>query len=238
MSGSIVDKPFAGHTPKQRTDFEVNSERLSLYSQLFLYGDFMPLDFYVDPVKCEAELNSFKDDWKVYQPQKGDTGRVGLSLTSLDGSLSGYPELQSLYEYTQETGHKVSENEFCQLTPVYEKVTAIRDLVDYFSPYVGRSRFVRFRAGGHFPPHRDQSANFQVPDYFRLFVALGNTGANRLFFIYDNQVVPYEVGRVYLFNALKVHSVFSMRDNAMTLAISLKLTQESVARAIKRLEVR
>ncbi len=234
----MIETQVDGFSTKGRTDYEINSERLSLYSQLFLYGDFMPLDFCIDPVKCNEELKFFNEAWKPYQPQKGDTGRVGLSLTSLDGSLSGYPELQSLYEYTQQTGHKVSENEFNQLTPVYEKVSAIRELVDYFKPYIGRSRFVRFRAGGHFPPHRDQSANYQIPDYFRLFVALGNTGANRLFFIYDNQVIPYEVGRVYLFNALKVHSVFSMRDDALTLAISLRLDQESVARAIKRLEVR
>lgn len=218
--------------------FRINSERLSLYSQLFLYGDFMPLDLWIDPALCQKELRAFESEWRPYQPQKGDSGREGLSLTSLDGSLSGYPELQSLYEYSQTTGHKVSENDFDKLTDVYNKVSAIRETVDYFKPFIGRSRFVRFRAGGHFPPHRDQSVSYQVPDYFRLFVALGGTGENRLFFIYDNKVVPYEVGRVYLFNALKVHSVFSMQNDCMTLAISLKLHQEAIRLAINKLWVR
>lgn len=218
--------------------YQTNTRRLSLYSQLFLYGDFIPLDFFIDPTKCEEELRVFESDWKPYQPQKGDTGREGLSLTSLDGGLSGYPELQSLYEYSHSTGHKVSENDFNKLTPVYDKVTAIREVVDYFKPFMGRSRFVRFRAGGHFPPHRDQSVSYQVPDYFRLFVPLSGTGANELFFIYDGQALKYEPGRVYLFNALKVHTVFTVAPRAMTLAISLSLSQEAVSAAIKKLHVR
>ncbi len=217
---------------------EVNTRRLSLYSQIFLYGDFMPLNFWINPQQCSVELENFNSDWKPYQPQKGDTGREGLSLTSLDGSLSGYPELQSLYEYTHETGHKVSENDFNKLTPVYDQVSAIREVVDYFKPYLGRSRFVRFKAGGHFPPHRDQSVQYQVPDYFRLFIPLNNTGENNLFFIYDGKVISYEPGRVYLFNALKVHTVFSVHNQAMTLALSLRLEQESIALAIKKLLVR
>lgn len=217
---------------------EVNLQRLGLYSQLFLYGDFMPLDFWIDPELCSRELEVFENDWKPYQPQKGDTGREGLSLTSKDGSLSGYPELHSLYEYSKQTGHKVSENDFNVLTPIYDKVTAIREVVDYFKPYLGRSRFVRFKPGGHFPPHRDQSVSYQVPDYFRLFVPLSNTGENSLFFIYDGKVINYTPGRVYLFNALKVHTVFSMQNKAMTLALSLRLEQEAIAKAIQKLQVR
>lgn len=218
--------------------YSVNSKRLSLYAQLFLYGDFMPLDFFIDPIQCDNELSVFQSDWKPYQPQKGDTGRDGLSLTSLDGSFSGYPELQSLYEYSKDTGHKVSENEFNKFTPAYHKLNSIRQLVDYFKPYIGRSRFVRFKAGGHFPPHRDQSANYQVPDYFRLIVPLTNTGENRFFFIYDGKVINYQPGRVYLFNAMKVHTVFSVQPNVLTLALSIRLEQDSVAMAIKKLLIR
>ncbi len=217
---------------------EINTARLNLYSQLFLYGDFIPLDFKIDQNACENQLSVFASDWKKYQPQKGDTGREGLSLTSLDGSLSGYPELQSLYEYSKENGVKLSENDFKKLTPLYDKITAIRELIDYFKPFLGRSRFVKFKAGGFFPPHRDQSVNYHVPDYFRLFVPRSNTGKNSLFFIYDGKVMDYEPGRVYLFNALKVHTVFSTQNDATTLALSLKLDQKAIDLAIKKLEVR
>ncbi len=217
---------------------KINVERLQLYSQLFLYGDFVPLKFHINPQNIEKELEHFEKNWVPYNIQRGDTGRLGLSLTSLDGGLSGNPDLQSLYQYSNETGHKVSENDFNKLTPVYEKATSIKELVDYFKEDLGRSRFVRFKAGGHFPPHRDHSVSYQVPDYFRLFIPLTHTGPNNLFFIYDGKVVTYEPGRVYLFNALKTHSVFSMQDQALTLAFSLKLSQSAIAKTLHALEVK
>lgn len=215
---------------------ELNVRRLQLYSQLFLYGDIVPLKFKIDMRNLESELKPFEDSWQPYNISRGDRGRYGLSVTSLDGKMSGYPDLQSLYQYSQETGQKISENDFNQLTEVYEKVPAIKEVLDYFKEHLGRSRFVRFRAGGHFPPHRDHTLYFQMPDYFRLFVPLIHTGEDRLFFIYDNKIVPYEPGRVYLFNALKTHTVFSVVDRALTLAISLKLSQAAIAKAHKALQ--
>ena len=212
-------------------DEDINIRRLQLYSQLFLYGDIVPLKFRIDVRAVEKELQAFEDKWVPYNVDRGDRGRVGLSVTSLDGKMSGYPDLQSLYQYGQETGHKVSENDFNQLTEVYEKALSVREVLDYFKEHLGRSRFVRFQTGGHFPPHRDHSLHFQMPDYFRLFVPLTYTGEDRLFFIYDNKIVPYEPGRVYLFNALKTHTVFSVVENALTLAISLRLNQPAIAKA-------
>jgi len=217
---------------------QVNFKRLQLYSQLFLYGDFIPLNFYINPHKIEEELKAFDNNWVPYNAQRGSTGRYGLSLTSLDGEMSGYPDLQSLYQYSQETGHKVSENDFRTLTKVYEKAPSIKEVVDYFREDLGRSRFVKFDAGGHFPPHRDHSVSFQVPDYFRLFVALSNTGPNQLFFIYDGKIMNYEPGRVYLFNALKTHTVFSVAPSAMTLALSLRLSQDAIAKTLAKLQVK
>ena len=217
---------------------ELNVQRLQLYSQLFLYGDIVPLKFKINIRHLEDELKVFEDSWVPYNIERGNRGRVGLSVTSLDGKMTGYPDLQSLYQYSQETGHKVSENDFDQLTEVYEKVPAVRELLDYFKDHLGRSRFVRFQAGGHFPPHRDHSLHFQMPDYFRLFVPLTHTGEDRLFFIYDNKIVPYEQGRVYLFNALKTHTVFSVTDQALTLAISLKLSQAAIAKTHGALYIR
>lgn len=217
---------------------EINIRRLQLYSQLFLYGDIVPLRFKIDIRNVENELRAFENNWVPYNIERGDRGRIGLSVTSLDGRMTGYPDLQSLYQYSQETGKKISENDFNQLTEVYQKVPSIKELLDYFKDYLGRSRFVRFSAGGHFPPHRDHSLHFQMPDYFRLFVPLTHTGEDRLFFIYDNKIVPYEPGRVYLFNALKTHTVFSVAENALTLAISLRLNQSAIAKTHGALHIK
>ncbi len=216
---------------------EVNSQRLSHYSQIWLYGDIIPLKFFIDPDKIANEIQQFTENWVPYNILRGDTGRMGLSVTSLDGGLGGYPDLQSLYQYSKETGHKVSENDFNKLTPVYEKMPSLHEVLSYFKEGLGRSRFVKFKAGGHFPPHRDQSVNYIVPDYFRIFVPLANTGENSLIFMYDGKPVQYQPGRCYLFNALKVHSVFSFTENALTLALSLKLNQENVTTAIRAMAI-
>ena len=215
----------------------INIQRLNLYSQLFLYGDFIPLKIKLDAANIHKDLSSFEPNWVPYNIQRGDTGRMGLSVTSLDGGLSGYPDLQSLYQYTKETGHRVSENDFDKPTGVVEQVSELHQIFRTFEGGVGRSRFVRFRQGGFFPPHRDQSASYQVPDYFRIFVALHGCGSNSLHFTYDNKLIQYEVGRLYLFNALKVHSVFSFVDGATTLALSLKLNQDNIRAALNQLEV-
>jgi len=217
---------------------ETNFQRLQLYSQLFLYGDFIPLQFYLNSDAIDKQLQRFEDRWVPYNIQRGDTGRWGLSVTSLDGKMSGHPDLQSLYQYSKETGHKVSENDFNHLTEIYDHVPELREILDYFKPHLGRSRLVKFKAGGHFPPHRDHSVSFQVPDYFRLFVGLGRTGKDRLFFLYDGKVMNYEPGRVYLFNALKAHTVFSVTDNALTLALSLQLSQEAIVKTLERLAIK
>jgi hypothetical protein len=216
----------------------VNLERVQLYQQLFLYGDFIPLKFKVDLDDFKRQISSFKDDWVVYNKHKGDTGRLGLSITSLDGGMGGDPDLQSLYEYAQRTGKNFSENQFNQPTKAYKKLSCLHDLLNQFQGGLGRCRVVKFSAGGFFPPHRDGSIQFQVPDYFRIFVPLTNTGANLLYFIYDDKKIVYEPGRAYLFNALKTHSVFSFTDEAHTFAMSMALNQQNIKNAIDCLDVK
>ncbi len=215
----------------------VNSARVALFQQLHSYGDIVPLKIKIDCAALQTELAGFDNAWVQYNPTKPGNPRMGLSLTSLDGGMSGYPDLHSLYEWSKETGRKVSEKDFNKPTDAFRKCQAIHPLVEPFQSHLGRCRFVRFKAGGHFPPHRDGSVNFQIPDYFRILVPLANTGANHFHFVYDGKLIPYEVGRPYLFNALKTHSVVSFQDDAMTLAVSVALNQEMVAKVIDLFEI-
>lgn len=216
----------------------VNIRRLHLYSQLHLYGDICPLKFFVDCGQLEKDLAKFKDKWVRYQPSKPETNRMGLSITSLDGNMTGFPDLHSLQEYMASGGENVSENDFNVLTEAGKEIPAIQELIQYFAPSIGRSRLVKFGIGGHFPPHRDQSFSFQVPDYFRIFVPLNRCAPQTLFFIIEDKIIPYETGRAYFFNALKVHTVFSTVPDALTLALSIPLTQDNVAKCIRAFNVR
>lgn len=217
---------------------KINAERLALYGQLLLYGDFSALKFRVDLDQLNHELEFFSDCWVKYQKSKPDTYRVGLSVTSLDGGMSGVPDLQSLQEYMENGGRAVSENEFNVLTDAGKGISSVRGLIDEYYPSIGRSRFVKFGRGGHFPPHRDQSFHFEVPDYFRIFLPLSNCQSGNLLFILEDKVIKYEPGRAYFFNAMKVHSVFSFVPDAITLALSIPLTQENVRKTIRSFEVK
>ncbi|MBL7689064.1 MAG: aspartyl/asparaginyl beta-hydroxylase domain-containing protein [Bdellovibrionaceae bacterium] len=212
----------------------VNTERMQLFQQLHLYGDVIPLDHVINLDLLDIELKSFEKSWVPYNAvgKKKSNPREGLSVTSLDGGMSGVPDLFSLYEWSKETGRKVSECDFNVPTEAYRKCTAIHRLCEPFMPNVGRCRFVRFQPGGHFPPHRDGSVSYQIPDYFRILVPLNRTGDDRFHFVLDGRLVSYEPGRPYLFNALKTHSVVSFEEGAVTLALSVALTQENVAKAI------
>lgn len=210
----------------------INAERLMLFQQLHAYGDVIPLKMKIDPEVLNLELEKFDHAWVPYNPVKSSNPRLGLSVTSLDGGMSGIPDLYSLYEWSKQTGRKVSEKDFNQPTEAYHHCQSIQPLVQNFHPNLGRCRFVKFKAGGHFPPHRDGSVNYQIPDYFRILVPLRNTGDDNFHFVHDGRLVSYEVGRPYLFNALKTHSVVSFTDDAVTLALSVALTQEMVAKAV------
>ena len=218
------------------TDWErvrdINSKRLGLFQQLHIYGDVIPLRMKIDLEQVDSELAPFDNKWVQYNPDKSNNPRKGLSVTSLDGGMTGVPDLFSIYEWSKQTGRKVSEQDFNVPTEAYKACNSIHALFEPFMPNVGRCRFVRFQPGGHFPPHRDGSVNFQIPDYFRILVPLGRTGADRFHFVHDGRLVDYEPGRPYLFNALKTHSVVSFEKDALTLALSVALTQETVAKAV------
>lgn len=63
---------------------------------------------------CELNLESlqlqdFENDWKQYNPRK-PIARWGLSLTSLDGGMTGNPDLDSLFEFNRLNGTKYGES--------------------------------------------------------------------------------------------------------------------------------
>ena len=60
-----------------------------------------------DEKQLMEEMEIFKDDWKPYNLRKSHQ-RWGLSITSLDGGLSGIPDLDSLYEYNKKNGTNIA----------------------------------------------------------------------------------------------------------------------------------
>lgn len=73
----------------------VNTERMLLFQQLHLYGDVIPLDQVIDLDQLDNELKAFEKAWVPYNAvgAKKSNPREGLSVTSLDGGMSGVPDL-------------------------------------------------------------------------------------------------------------------------------------------------
>lgn len=172
-----------------------------LYSTLTRFGDCYPL-------KLRSRLgNIIKDlennfDWVQYNPRKS-INRDGLSITSLDGGLSGKPDLDSLYEYYQQTGKICREPDFNVKTPVYEY---FKEWLDPIQQHLGRTHVIKLKEGGYFPPHRDnKNANIES---FRLFLPL-NYDCMRNFFMLENKKLEFTNGEMYFIDTAKIHTLFN-----------------------------
>lgn len=195
---------------------------------LLRLGNFYELDFNpVNTRQIEQELENLKNNWVQYNPYKPHIARKAISITSLDGSINGKPDLYSLREFYRQEGVLFKESDFRVLTPNYERLPSLKDIIGYFAPYLGRTHVLRFDAGGFFPPHRDAAAMLE-PDTFRIIVPLTNITRNSFVFLYGNERLHLENGTPYFLNTLIDHSAFSFIDNATMLVCNIILNHESV----------
>ena len=71
------------------------------------------------------ELKPYNNDWKPYNVRKPNN-RWGLSITSLDGGLSGIPDLDSLYEYNKDNNVEITNQDIKTYTSVYETMPTLQ----------------------------------------------------------------------------------------------------------------
>ena len=92
------------------------------YYKLLSFGDVIETNIEVDPYTL---LNEIKDyEWSTYNPRK-ENNRLGLSITSSDGSFNGI-DLDSLYQYNEENNTRYKETSFKDKTEVYYKSSQIK----------------------------------------------------------------------------------------------------------------
>lgn len=197
-----------------------------LYSILTRFGDYYPLRLDGKTTALIEELET-KYDWVQYNPRK-KIDRKGLSITSLDGGLSGKPDLDSLYEYYNETGIILKEQDFNKKTPVYKH---FEKWLDPFRDFLGRTHVIKLETGGYFPPHRDNKhSNI---DSFRLFLPL-NYDSQKTFFLLENKKMEFDNGKIYFIDTAKLHTLFHTGDKPFYFVIAnVILSQESVDSTLK-----
>jgi len=197
-----------------------------LYSSLVSLGNYYALDTFLDCNNVGDALKKYEGDWKHYNPRKPHVQRHGLSLTSLDGGLSGVPDLDSLKEFNHERGTSYGEKDFRQPTPVLLDNEAIRKPIEKFLPHLGRSHFLRLGTGGYFPFHRDSV--YLNADTFRLISLLPGCESGQFCFLYDRQRIFLEVGQIYFLNTKVEHALFSFGNAAVLMVLNVILSEESV----------
>ena len=203
----------------------------NLFLHLSSLGDIVPLDFCLDIKQLEKELSQFEGDWKQYNPRKPNN-RQGLSITSLDGKLSGVPDLDSLFEYNKQHNTNINEVDISVKTPVASNISVIQRLLDVFDT-LGRSHFIRLNTGGFFPPHRDG----KILDItcFRVLTLCHNCTPSQFTFMHEDKIIKLEPGRPYFINTRKMHSVFSYVDNSVQCVLNVPLTKNNYNSIIEHL---
>ena len=194
-----------------------------LYLTLSNYGKVIPLR---DRIYNSDDLIDWTEkefEYVRYNPRK-DINRYGLSITSLDGGLSGRPDLDSLTEYNHELGNFTPDD-------------SIKALCDEWQPYLFRTHIIRIAPGGYFPPHRDHT-NTNI-ESLRLIMPLKNCEAPQLTFILDNDIINWQQGRLYFIDTAKMHYLFNPSfDPAYMLVMNVGVNLHSVQNIINKFESR
>lgn len=203
------------------------------YLTLCGYGDFIELNLRIDQPKKVVEWTEENFTYVKYNPRK-NINRFGLSITSLDGGLSGRPDLDSFWTENPEDMPK--ETDINVRTPVYEH-PEIKKLCDHFQPFVGRSHFLKIPPGGYFPPHRDFKST-ELNSY-RVIVPMLDFEFPNFTFMLEDKILQWRPGRAYFLNTAKAHHLFNCGiKDSYWIVLNIETTRESIMRVIEHMKVR
>jgi hypothetical protein len=210
------------------------------YLTLSAFGTHCKLNYSFKKPHEFVEWTEQNFEYVRYNPRK-NIDRWGLSVTSLDGGLSGYPDLDSLTEYNYDQGN-FTESEFVKETdinvptPVYNH-PEMKRLCDIWQPNLFRTHILKINSGGYFPPHRDYTnMNFES---FRLIMPLQNCGYPDMNFICDDKILNWEEGKLYFLDTLKAHHLFNCsNDPSYWLVMNIGITSETIQKVISNLSIK
>lgn len=181
------------------------NHNINLYNELTIFGSVYPLKYRVRKPYEFVEWTETNFDYVKYNPRK-EINRFGLSITSLDGGVSGIPDLDSIKEYNRDNNTSYSEKDFVIHTPVYDH-TEISKILEPIKYEICRSHILKLGPGGFFPAHRDFVRNYF--DTFRLIIPLYNVNPPKSVFIIDNKIHYWKEGQMYFVDTAKIHYLFN-----------------------------
>ena len=191
-----------------------------LYDSLARYGKVYDLTHRMNPSTFLQATENY--NWIPYNPRK-NLPRWGQSITSLDGEMSGIPDLDSVLEDCIKNKVELHESDFNKKTPLWEHA---KEALEPYSDYLGRTHVIKMDTGGCFPTHRDER-NIEVPN-FRLFIPIKNCNPPINWFVLDRQVLNFEHGKVYFIDTCLEHTVFTTNGTSVFIVANIVLCKESV----------
>lgn len=207
-------------------------EQTQLYLILANYGTQLPLTLTMDNAKSIPAWTEERFDYVQYNTKKSEIDRQGLSITSLDGGVSGRPDLDSLFK--ADGKGRYDEMDFNVRTPVADH-PEIKKILDHFGDNVGRSHILKINPGGYFPPHRDFRK--KVFDTFRIIVPLFNTDYPSFTFMLEDKVLQWETGRSYFLDTAKQHHLFNCYSTpSYWVVLNIATNEESVEQVLSKLK--
>ena len=204
----------------------MNIERALLWNSLCNLGDFNKMKLHFDAEAVMNKLEQFKDNWCPYNVKKDKVNnRWGLPITSHSGDVMDHYHLNSFGYMQRYHDVEMKEENFTTPTEVYKAIPEISNLVEIFSPDIGRVHFLRIDQGGYFPPHRDFPG--PDPEYVRLLGVFGKCKPENFGHILDGKLIYPDPGYLYLVNFQLDHSVFSFSDGLYALILTVKLNKRT-----------
>jgi len=208
---------------------------LELYNHLTVYGAVCETLFKLENPEEYVNWTEENFDYVRYNPRK-DVNRWGLSLTSLDGGLSGVPDLDSIPEYNNENNTNYDERDFVVKTPAYY-YDSLQTLIDPINQYIFRSHIIKLNQGGFFPPHRDFRGMWF--DSFRIIIPLQNCSPPNLTFFVDDKLINWVHGAMYFVDTAKMHYLFNASfDPSYMIVLNVELNEDTVKFITRNLRAR
>ena len=205
-------------------------------NRLSMMSDWQELSSF-DSRKILKEIEPFKNDWKKYNPKKEGNNRWGLSVTSLDGGLSGVPDLTSLLDYEKQTGITLHNHDLNTPTDVWKNSEELSKLLEPWKKWLTRCHFLRLDKGGYFPDHYDINKHDFGYEEIR-FVGFVKANEYSFKWVYDSSIFKGNSGSLWYFNANKRHSVYSTQNGTILLVMCLSFDKELFLKMVDTAKVK
>ena len=202
------------------------------------FGDVFQLDYPKWNVDRALDILSKHPGWVQYNPRKPHIKRWGLSITSLDGGFSGFPDLDSLREFNRENATSWQEQDFNKLTSITRNIPEPLDLIQSFPMgTMGRCHFLKLDAGGFFPPHRDNGLALPSPTFRILTPLVDFDGDGHHVWLQEGKPISLKAGVTYFVNTTKVHSLFSFAGDCIMVVYNVIASEAAIKYCVSRSKV-